>query len=88
MVGRDVRELKTPANVSSQSTLSEHTDEAIHSELLTSAVCCARALKLETLDLMDGENASSKDRQLARKSMWYLISVEAPHSLRRGISPV
>ncbi|MCJ1416210.1 hypothetical protein MMC32_002545 [Xylographa parallela] len=68
-------------------TLSEQLDETIHSELLTRAVSCARALKLENRDFMHGENTSSKDRDLARRSLWYLYSIEVPHSLRRGISP-
>lgn len=36
---------------------------------------------------MHGENTSSKDGDLARRSLWYLYSIEVPHSLRRGISP-
>ncbi|MCJ1285674.1 hypothetical protein MMC26_005015 [Xylographa opegraphella] len=68
-------------------TVSEQIDETIHSELLTGAVSCARALKLENRDFMHGENTGSKDRDLARRSLWYLYSIEVPNSLRRGISP-
>lgn len=34
------------------------------------------------------EYTNSEDRDLARKCLWYLFSIEVPHSLRRGISPV
>lgn len=37
---------------------------------------------------MNNENTSSKDEDLARRSLWFLFSVEVPYSLRRGISPV
>lgn len=69
-------------------TLSEQIDETIHSELLSGAVSCARALKLENRDFMRGESTSRNDRDLAMKSLWYLYTIEVPHSLRRGISPV
>ena len=68
--------------------VSEQIDEIIYSELLTEAVSCARALKLENRDFVHGEDTSSKDRDLARRSLWYLYSIEVPHSLRRGTPPV
>ncbi|KAH8588738.1 hypothetical protein B0O99DRAFT_638470 [Bisporella sp. PMI_857] len=68
-------------------TISEHIDDAIYSELLTRAVNCARALRLENRDLMHSKYANSEDRELAGTSLWYLYSVEVPYSLRRGISP-
>ncbi|KAH8585600.1 hypothetical protein B0O99DRAFT_646535 [Bisporella sp. PMI_857] len=70
-----------------QTTISEHIDDAIHSELLTRAVNCARALRLENRDLIYSEYTNSEDRELASTSLWYLYSVEVPYSLRRGISP-
>nr|ANM86370.1 putative C6 transcription factor [Cladonia uncialis subsp. uncialis]AUW31185.1 putative C6 transcription factor [Cladonia uncialis subsp. uncialis] len=71
-----------------QTTVSEKINETIHCELLAGAVSCARALKLENRDFPHGENTSSKDRDLASRSLWYLYSIEVPHSLRRGVSPV
>lgn len=68
--------------------VSEQIDETIHSELLTGAVSCARALKLENHDFMRGGNRSSIEGDLAKRSLWYLYSIEVPHSLRCGISPV
>ncbi|KAH8593161.1 hypothetical protein B0O99DRAFT_628237 [Bisporella sp. PMI_857] len=68
-------------------TISEHIDDAIHSELLARAVNCARALRLENRDLVHSKYANSEDRELASTSLWYLYSVEVPYSLRRGISP-
>lgn len=69
-------------------TVSEQVDETIHFELLAGAVSCARGLKLEGRGFMCTENTSSKDRDFAKRSLWYLYSIEVPHSLRRGISPV
>ena len=69
-------------------TVSEQIDENIHCELLSGAVSCARGMKLESLDATCKENTTSKDRDFARRSLWYLYSVEVPHSLRRGVPPV
>ncbi|KAL9114946.1 MAG: hypothetical protein Q9227_001189 [Pyrenula ochraceoflavens] len=75
------------STILAMTTVSEQIDESIHSELLTAAVSCARALKLENRDYMHNESKSSKDQDLARRSLWFLYSVEVSHSLRRGISP-
>jgi len=69
-------------------TISEQIDEIIHCELIAGAVSCARALKLDYCNLMYGSNMSNKDRDLARRSLWYLYSIEAPQCLRHGVSPV
>ncbi|RQM04530.1 hypothetical protein DH86_00004444 [Scytalidium sp. 3C] len=71
-----------------QTTISEQIDEIIHCELIAGAVSCARALKLDYRNLMYGSNMSNKDRDLARRSLWYLYSIEAPQCLRHGVSPV
>jgi hypothetical protein len=71
-----------------QTTISEQIDEIIHCELIAGAVNCARALKLDYCNLMYGSNMSNKDRDLARRSLWYLYSIEAPQCLRHGVSPV
>ncbi|MCJ1279780.1 hypothetical protein MMC21_007604 [Puttea exsequens] len=69
-------------------TISEQIDEIIHCELIAGAVSCARALKLDYRDLMHGANTSNQDKDLAKRSLWYLYSIEAPQCLRHGISPV
>ena len=71
-----------------QTTISEQIDEIIHCELIASAISCARALKLDYRDFMHGSNMSNKDKDLARRSLWYLYSIEVPQCLRHGISPV
>ncbi|TVY85215.1 Terrein cluster-specific transcription factor terR [Lachnellula suecica] len=68
-------------------TVSEQIDENIHSEILTGAVNCARTLKLENSDSIRNDYTSNEDRELARRSLWFLYSIENPHSLRRGLSP-
>ena len=75
-------------DLSSQTTISEQIDEIIHCELIAGAVSCARALKLDYRDFMHGSNASSKDKDMARRSLWYLYSIEVPQCLRHGMSPV
>ncbi|KIN07015.1 hypothetical protein OIDMADRAFT_70428, partial [Oidiodendron maius Zn] len=70
-----------------QTTVSEQLDTTIHSDLLTSAVNCSRSLKLEKNDLIFSDHASTEDQDLARRCLWYLYSLDAPYSIRRGISP-
>ncbi|KAI9691645.1 MAG: hypothetical protein M1822_007716 [Bathelium mastoideum] len=63
-------------------TAAEQADDTTYSGLLTGATSCARALRLENQTLMPKE-----DRDLASKCLWFLYSIEVPHSLHRGLPP-
>ena len=88
MVGQVRPLLHMTANERCQTTVAEYVDENIYSELLTGAVSCGKALNLEVRDCTSGGRTSSKDRDLVRKSLWYLYSIEVIQSVRRGLAPV
>ncbi|PVH98313.1 hypothetical protein DM02DRAFT_596157 [Periconia macrospinosa] len=67
--------------------ISEQINEAAHWEILTGAINCARALKLENGDIINRNYKSCDERDLAKRALWFLYSIEVPHSLRNGISP-
>ncbi|KAL3417086.1 integral membrane protein duf6 [Phlyctema vagabunda] len=67
-------------------TISEPISKTTHSEILAGAINCARVLKLENSDMIHSNYKSHEERDLAKRALWFLYSIEVPYSLRRGIS--
>jgi hypothetical protein len=68
-------------------TISEQIDHKIHTELLSYAVSCARSRRFMNRDSVSMTMTKEKE-YLARRSLWYLYSMEVVHSIRDGMPPV
>ncbi|KAJ5995516.1 hypothetical protein N7481_002493 [Penicillium waksmanii] len=68
-------------------TISEQIDRKIYTELLSYAVSCARTRRFMNRDSV--YMAMTKEKEyLARRSLWYLYSIEVVHSIRDGMPPI
>ncbi|KAL6229819.1 hypothetical protein BDW75DRAFT_234904 [Aspergillus navahoensis] len=70
-----------------QMTISEQIDHKIHTELLSYAVSCARSRRFMNRDSVYMTMTKEKE-YLARRSLWYLYSMEVVHSIRDGMPPI
>ena len=70
-----------------QTTISEQIDHKIYTELLSYAVSCARTRRFMSRDSVYMTMTKEKE-YLARRSLWYLYSIEVVHSIRDGMPPV
>ncbi|KAF4185804.1 hypothetical protein CNMCM7927_006229 [Aspergillus lentulus] len=68
-------------------TISEQIDDKIHTELLSYAVSCARSRRFMNRDSVYMTMAKEEE-YLARRSLWYLYSMEVVHSIRHGMPPI
>ncbi|KAJ6182067.1 hypothetical protein N7485_000709 [Penicillium canescens] len=68
-------------------TISEQIDHKIYTELLSYAVSCARTRRFMSRDSVYITMTKEKE-YLARRSLWYLYSIEVVHSIRDGMPPI
>ncbi|KAI9735460.1 MAG: hypothetical protein M1818_006466 [Claussenomyces sp. TS43310] len=68
-------------------TISERIDNRTYAELLAGAVSCARTLRFVNRDFIH-KTVTKEKQYLARRSLWFLYSIEVPHSMRCGIPAV
>jgi hypothetical protein len=71
-----------------QITISDQINSSVHSEIIAGAVECARALNLENSNMIFNNYSSCEEHDLAKRAMWFLYSIEVPHSLQWGKSSV
>ncbi|KAJ6073380.1 hypothetical protein N7467_011465 [Penicillium canescens] len=67
-------------------TISEQIDHEIYTELLSYAVSCARTRRFMNRDSVY-MNMTKEKEYLARRSLWYIYSIEVVHSIRDGMPP-
>lgn len=70
-----------------QMTISEQIDHKIYTELLSYAVRCARTRRFVSRDSVYMSVTKEKE-YVARRSLWYIYSIEVVHSIRDGMPPV
>ncbi|KAL4885433.1 hypothetical protein BJY04DRAFT_205251 [Aspergillus karnatakaensis] len=70
-----------------QMTIAEQIDHTIYTELLSYAVSCARTRRFMNRDSTYMTMTKEKE-YLARRSLWYLYSIEVVHSIRDGMPPI